>query len=157
LRKISIRGGADQEPAGFPARLCGEWTEPGARALAKPKGALGKNYRITHTSVLAALASYPSLAKIGARSTLINIDLSLLACAVGGTLMDEIVPVDIANVARATSPHKTYWDNRAAISVPINILAASKRLAMDQQSGPHTGAYLLLQVLGDEPLWKLKP
>ena len=114
--------------------------------------------RLRHAALgLAAFAANPDLGQVAAGPPLVDPQLAPLGRAVTLAAVDEIVPVDVPDMAVAAGPHEADRDDRPLLLVPVEELPVRQRLAVDQQSRALRGSRIArLDILGDEPFRELE-
>src|SRR5262249_55688078 len=125
--------------------------QPGPAAVAVPQRP--RNGRAHQGTGLATLAEDENLRDVAAGAALIHPE---LAAALRVALVDEAIPVDVADVALAAGADEADRNDRALALVVVDELALAQRLAVDQEArAGHAAPLAPLDVLGDEPLREL--
>ena len=120
LREVGVARRADQQPVRLVARLVDARPEPGLPAVAMPEGVHLGLGRLDHRPLGLAFAAHPDLGQVAAGPPFVDPERR------GGRsvvpLVDEVVPVDVADMALAAGPDEADRDDRLGLLVVVENL-----------------------------------
>ena len=125
LRKVRVRGRADEQPARQAAILRSARPQPRPPTATDAERSEFEHRRLVHPSLLAAFAAHDEFTEVAARPTLVE---PQLAPAVVLEIVDEPLPVEVVDVPLRTGAHEPGGYNRAALEPTLRV----ERLAMDE-------------------------
>ena len=148
LREPGVRGGADQQPAGLAAILVRMAPQPGSRAPAHSQRKAREVDRLVHAPRPAALAAHDLLDQVAARTTLVEPQPPATGIV---RPVDELVPVDVVDVALRAGADEPRGNNRLLVVAPVGESGARNH-APRARARPSAGAWAGTGLLHHEPL-----